>query len=138
TQNSCIIGAPALNNLLVSPEITLTEGSKSFATWKNPPTPVYMEFFIFNVTNPDEFLKGEAKPHVTTMGPYTYREYRPKHNVSFVHSGTKVAAYTKKIFVFEPEKSVGDPKIDLVTTVNIPAVVSVCVCVCVSFIFQLI
>ncbi|KTG06961.1 hypothetical protein cypCar_00020872 [Cyprinus carpio] len=81
-----------------------------------------MEFFIFNVTNPDQFLKGEAKPHVTTMGPYTYREFRPKHNVSFVHNGTKVAAYTKKIFVFEPEKSVGDPNVDLVTTVNIPAV----------------
>uniref|UniRef100_A0A671QXD6 Lysosome membrane protein 2-like n=1 Tax=Sinocyclocheilus anshuiensis TaxID=1608454 RepID=A0A671QXD6_9TELE len=103
-------------------EITLTEGSKIFATWKNPPPPVYMEFFIFNVTNPDKFLKGEAKPHLTTMGPYTYREYRPKHNVSFVHNGTKVAAYTAKIFVFEPEKSVGDPNVDLVTTVNIPAV----------------
>ncbi|XP_042634452.1 lysosome membrane protein 2-like isoform X1 [Cyprinus carpio] len=103
-------------------EITLTEGSKIFATWKNPPPPVYMEFFIFNVTNPDQFLKGEAKPHVTTMGPYTYREFRPKHNVSFVHNGTKVAAYTKKIFVFLPEKSVGDPKVDMVTTVNIPAV----------------
>uniref|UniRef100_A0A8C2JHR1 Lysosome membrane protein 2-like n=1 Tax=Cyprinus carpio TaxID=7962 RepID=A0A8C2JHR1_CYPCA len=49
-------------------------------------------------------------------------EFRPKHNVSFVHNGTKVAAYTKKIFVFEPEKSVGDPNVDLVTTVNIPAV----------------
>uniref|UniRef100_A0A672PXU7 Lysosome membrane protein 2-like n=1 Tax=Sinocyclocheilus grahami TaxID=75366 RepID=A0A672PXU7_SINGR len=103
-------------------EITLTEDSKIFATWKNPPPPVYMEFFIFNVTNPDKFLKGEAKPHLTTMGPYTYREYRPKHNVSFVYNGTKVAAYTAKIFVFEPEKSVGDPNVDLVTTVNIPAV----------------
>uniref|UniRef100_A0A8C2JFB5 Lysosome membrane protein 2-like n=1 Tax=Cyprinus carpio TaxID=7962 RepID=A0A8C2JFB5_CYPCA len=51
-----------------------------------------------------------------------YIKFRPKHNVSFVHNGTKVAAYTKKIFVFEPEKSVGDPNVDLVTTVNIPAV----------------
>ncbi|XP_051534138.1 lysosome membrane protein 2-like isoform X2 [Myxocyprinus asiaticus] len=103
-------------------EITLTEGSKVFATWKNPPPPVFMEFFFFNVTNPEAFLKGEAKPHVTEMGPYTYREYRPKHNVTFVDNGTKVAAYTPKSFVFVPEKSVGDPSVDLVTTVNIPAV----------------
>lgn len=103
-------------------EITLTEGSKVFATWKNPPPPVFMQFFFFNVTNPDAFLKGEAKARLTEMGPYTYREYRPKHNVSFVENGTKVAAYTPKYFVFVREKSVGDPSVDLVTTVNIPAV----------------
>ncbi|KAI2651675.1 Lysosome membrane protein 2 [Labeo rohita] len=103
-------------------EISLTEGSKVFATWKNPPPPVYMQFFFFNVTNPNEFLKGEAKAHLTEMGPYTYRQYRPKRNVSFLHNGTKVAAYTPKTFVFLPEKSVGDPNVDMVTTVNIPAV----------------
>lgn len=51
------------------------------------------------------------------------REYRPKHNVLFVDNGTKVAACTPKFFVFVPEKSVGDPSVDTVTTVNIPAVV---------------
>jgi len=63
------------------------------------------------------------------------RQYRPKLNVTFLDNGTKVSAYTVKSFVFLPEKSVGDPKVDMVTTVNIPAVVSVCVwgymCVCV-------
>ncbi|KAL0163473.1 hypothetical protein M9458_042869, partial [Cirrhinus mrigala] len=46
----------------------------------------------------------------------------PKRNVSFLHNGTKVAAYTPKTFVFLPDKSVGDPNVDMVTTVNIPAV----------------
>lgn len=62
-----------------------------------------------------------------------FREYRPKANVTFVENGTKVAALTPKTFVFVPEKSAGDPSVDLVTTVNIPAVVSkvlVFVCVC--------
>ncbi|XP_051961858.1 lysosome membrane protein 2-like [Xyrauchen texanus] len=104
-------------------EIKLTEGSKVFASWKNPPPPIFLEFFFFNVTNPEEFLKGEAKPRVTEMGPYTYRQYRPKRNVTFVDNGMKVAAYTQKSFVFVPEKSVGDPSVDQVTTVNIPAVV---------------
>uniref|UniRef100_A0A8C1Y2N6 Lysosome membrane protein 2-like n=1 Tax=Cyprinus carpio TaxID=7962 RepID=A0A8C1Y2N6_CYPCA len=103
-------------------EITLTEGSKVFASWMNPPPPVYIQFFFFNVTNPEEFLKGEAKPRLTEMGPYTFRQYRPKHNVTFLDNGTKVSAYTVKSFVFLPEKSVGDPKVDMVTTVNIPAV----------------
>ncbi|XP_017347672.1 lysosome membrane protein 2 [Ictalurus punctatus] len=102
-------------------EITLTEGSKVFQSWKNPPPPVFMEFFFFNVTNPDGFMIGE-KPRLTHMGPYTYREYRPKANVTFVENGAKVSALTPKTFVFVPEMSAGDPSVDLVTTVNIPAV----------------
>ncbi|KAJ8402135.1 hypothetical protein AAFF_G00373700 [Aldrovandia affinis] len=102
-------------------EITLTEGSRVFESWKNPPPPVYMQYYFFNVTNPDDFLKG-GKAVVTQVGPYTYREYRPKENVTFVDNGTKVSAFTPKSFVFLPEKSVGDPDVDLVTTVNIPAV----------------
>lgn len=109
-----------INNRLKG-EITLTEGSKVFGTWKNPPPPVFMEFFFYNVTNPDEFMNGD-KPRVTTMGPYTYREYRPKINVTFVENGSKVSALTPKTFVFVPEMSAGDPSTDTVTTVNIPAV----------------
>ncbi|XP_066501919.1 lysosome membrane protein 2 [Hoplias malabaricus] len=101
-------------------EITLTEGSKVFDSWKNPPPPVFMEFFFFNVTNPAEFLNG-GKARLTQMGPYTYREYRPKDNVTFVENGTKVSALTPKTFVFVPELSAGDPSVDNVTTVNIPA-----------------
>lgn len=53
-------------------EIVLKEGSRVFESWKNPPPPVFMEFFFFNVTNADQFLAG-AKPAVTQVGPYTYR-----------------------------------------------------------------
>ncbi|XP_020325773.2 lysosome membrane protein 2 [Oncorhynchus kisutch] len=102
-------------------ELTLTEGSRVFETWKNPPPPIFMQYFFFNVTNPDEFLAG-AKPFVSQVGPYTYREYRLKENVTFLENGTRVAAYQCKTFVFLPERSVGDPDIDMITTINIPAV----------------
>ncbi|XP_036972686.1 lysosome membrane protein 2-like isoform X1 [Acanthopagrus latus] len=101
-------------------EIVLVEGSRVFESWKRPPPPVYMEFFFFNITNVDEFLAG-AKPEVKQIGPYTYREYRYKDNVSMVADGLKVSAYNTKSFVFLREKSVGDPDVDNITTVNIPA-----------------
>lgn len=41
-----------------------------------------------------------------------------------VENGTKVSAYNTKSFVFRREKSVGDPAVDSITTVNIPAWVS--------------
>ncbi|KAM8885395.1 lysosome membrane protein 2a isoform 2-T2 [Spinachia spinachia] len=102
-------------------EITLTEKSQMFEAWKNPPPPVYMEYYFFNVTNPEVFLAG-GKAAVTQIGPYTYREYRPRENVTFLENGTMVYAVNPKTFVFVPEKSAGDPEVDLVRTVNIPFV----------------
>ncbi|KAM9338044.1 lysosome membrane protein 2-like isoform 2-T2 [Symphorus nematophorus] len=101
-------------------EIVLVEGSRVFESWKRPPPPVYMEFFFFNVTNVDEFLRG-AKAEVKQVGPYTYREYRYKDNVTMLGGNLKVSGYNTKSFVFLQEKSVGDPAVDSITTVNIPA-----------------
>ncbi|KAF7661125.1 hypothetical protein LDENG_00268590 [Lucifuga dentata] len=118
-----LVVAQVFRNLMhnrLKREIVLTEGSRVFESWKNPPPPVFMEFFFFNFTNMDEFLAG-AKPVLTQVGPYTYREYRYKTNVTMVENGTRVSAYTTKSFVFLREKSVGDPAVDAITTVNIPA-----------------
>ena len=52
--------------------MTLTEGSRVFDSWKDPPVPVYMQYFFFNVTNPEVFLEG-GKAALTQIGPYTYR-----------------------------------------------------------------
>uniref|UniRef100_A0A672IIE2 Scavenger receptor class B, member 2a n=1 Tax=Salarias fasciatus TaxID=181472 RepID=A0A672IIE2_SALFA len=101
-------------------EIVLVEGSRVFESWKTPPPPVYMEFFFFNVTNVNEFLGG-AKPQVSQVGPYTYREYRYKDNVSMLDGNNRVSAYNTKSFVFLRDRSVGDPAEDNITTVNIPA-----------------
>lgn len=45
-------------------------------------------------------------------------------NVQFLDNGTKVSALNPKTYVFEPEKSVGNPEVDLIRTINVPAVVS--------------
>ncbi|XP_077132234.1 lysosome membrane protein 2 [Ranitomeya variabilis] len=99
----------------------LKNGTEVFNDWVNPPPPIYMQFYFFNVTNPLEVLGGE-KPVVDEIGPYTYREYRPKENVEFLRNGTEVFAVNPKTYIFEPNKSVGDPKVDLVRTINIPIV----------------
>lgn len=56
--------------------------------------------------------------------PFHTREYRPRENVTFLENGTKIYALNPKTFVFVPEKSAGNPEVDIVRTVNIPFVVS--------------
>ena len=41
--------------------------------WLNPPVPIYMQFYMFNVTNPDEVLQKGERPSLAQYGPYTYR-----------------------------------------------------------------
>lgn len=65
-------------------EITLAKGSRVLEGWINPPPPVYMQYFFFNVTNANEFKAGKEKPRVTQMGPYTYRYSSHKFLVKWV------------------------------------------------------
>ncbi|KAL4617315.1 lysosome membrane protein 2-like [Arapaima gigas] len=104
----------------IKEEIVLRNGTDAFEAWKNPPPPVYMQFYFFNVTNPAEVLIGE-QPAVLELGPYTYREYRPMEQVSFHDNDTKVSAVNPRTYVFEPHMSKGTED-DLIRTVNIPVV----------------
>ncbi|MGH0178928.1 UNVERIFIED_CONTAM: hypothetical protein FKN15_008713 [Acipenser sinensis] len=106
---------------LVKKQIVLKEGADVFKSWQNPSPPVYMQYYFFNVTNAQAVMQG-GKPTVEEIGPYTYREYRPRENVTFLENGTKVSALSPKTFVFRRDMSSGDPEVDLITTVNIPAV----------------
>lgn len=104
----------------VETEVVLKNGTEAFEAWENPPAPIYMQFYFFNVTNPLEVLDGD-RPAVVEIGPYTYREYRPMEQVVFHDNGTKVTAVNTKTYVFQRNMSRG-PESDLIRTVNIPVV----------------
>ncbi|KAF5894665.1 lysosome membrane protein 2-like, partial [Clarias magur] len=117
-----MVVAHVFQNLLynkIKREVVLENGTDSFMAWQDPPPPVYMQFYFFNLTNPKEVLSGD-RPVVIEIGPYTYREYRPMEGVNFMENGTKVAAVNPKTYIFEPNMSRGSED-DLIRTVNIPA-----------------
>ncbi|KAM8938671.1 lysosome membrane protein 2 [Pelodytes ibericus] len=99
----------------------LKNGTETYENWVDPPPPIYMQFYFFNVTNPLEILSGE-KPVLQEVGPYTYREYRIRENITFLDNGTAVSAFNPKTYVFDAEKSVANPEDHLIRTVNIPIV----------------
>ncbi|XP_073333802.1 lysosome membrane protein 2c [Pagrus major] len=110
---------PHIVQTVVKKEVVLKNGTMAFEAWENPPAPIYMQFYFFNLTNPMEVLDGD-RPAVVEIGPYTYREYRPMEQVNFQDNGTKVSAVNTKTYIFQPNMSRG-PESDLIRTVNIPA-----------------
>ncbi|CAB1447869.1 unnamed protein product [Pleuronectes platessa] len=110
---------PLFVQSMVKKQVVLENGTETFEAWENPPAPIYMQFYFFNVTNPLEVLDGD-RPAVMEIGPYTYREYRPMEQVNFLDNDTKVAAVNTKTYIFQPYMSRG-PETELIRTVNIPA-----------------
>jgi CD36 family. len=53
--------------------MSLTEGSTLYHLWQKPPVNAYIKVYVFNVTNPKEFLSGREKLRVQEVGPYIYR-----------------------------------------------------------------
>lgn len=72
---------PTLLNDQVDKNLELKDGSEGWNNFIEPPVPIYMDFYLFNVDNPLDVVKG-AKPKLTQMGPYVYEEHRHKQNVS--------------------------------------------------------
>lgn len=58
---------------------------------------MYMTWYMFNVTNPDDVTQG-AKPNVTLVGPFNYLETRIKHNWSWNGDKTRVQYFYNRTF----------------------------------------
>ena len=51
--------------------MSLTKGSAATDNWSKPGASVYMSFYMFNLTNKDEFLNGK-KATIQEIGPFVY------------------------------------------------------------------
>ncbi|XP_059054608.1 lysosome membrane protein 2-like [Achroia grisella] len=81
---------------------------------------VFVGTYLFNVTNPKEFLSGQdEKLKVEEIGPFTYQELRSQEGLE-LGTDEGVMRYSPKTRTeFIPEKSIGDPKDVIVSMPNI-------------------
>nr|AFK11285.1 mLGP85/LIMP II [Callorhinchus milii] len=100
--------------------LKFSKADEVYQNWKEPPIPVYIQFFFFHIENRLEVLQGE-RPYVRQIGPYTYKELRPRVNISLFENAT-ISASTSRTYILDLTMSVGDPKKDRITTINIPFV----------------
>lgn len=117
---------PLLDSLIqnkINSQLVLSPTSTSFKQWQSPDTPIYLQFFMFSVENPDEVKKGE-KPFVSQKGPYSYKEHRFKENITWLDDNYTVSYNERQWFVFDPTTSCNscNPYTDTITAINIPLI----------------
>ena len=89
----------------------------------SPPVPIYMAFNMYHVENPDEIVNG-AKPNLTEIGPFVYRETREKKDVNESSDGCSVKVAQFKMYEFDQEKTnelcpnCGDARTRKLTLIN--------------------
>lgn len=97
--------------LIVSPT------SMSFDIWRETPIPMYLECFMFNITNVDDILaRRNVSLEVKQLGPYVFRETHSKVNLSWNPNNT-ITFYNQRYWYFEPEMSNGSLS-DEITSIN--------------------
>ncbi|NXU87725.1 SCRB1 protein, partial [Xiphorhynchus elegans] len=96
--------------------VRIDPSSISFSMWKDIPVPFYLSAYFFEVLNPKQVLQG-AKPVVIQRGPYVYREYRYKTNITF-HDNDTVSYLEYRNLFFQPDMSKGTEE-DYIVVPNI-------------------
>lgn len=99
--------------------MVLRQGSQKYESWISTPVPVYYRVFVFNLTNPTGFMKGN-RPRVKERGPYVYLMKESKEEIKF-HSNGSVSYRTRPLYYFQPHMSIGSQD-DVINSVNIPFV----------------
>lgn len=117
-----------INNAIkheIDESVTLEPGHASYEQLKNPTLPVWKDFYFFNLTNAAEFAEG-AKPNVTQVGPYSYREERRKFFQYVSPDGSELTYNQSKLFFWDNATSgPGLEEGDTICTINIPLLAAI-------------
>ncbi|KAM6437617.1 platelet glycoprotein 4 isoform 3-T20 [Liasis olivaceus] len=105
----------------IKKESVIENGTTAYKNWIVPGSPVYRQFWFFDVQNPDDVMANGSAPILLQKGPYTYKmRYKPKENITELEDGT-VSYLQPNIIIFQPDMSIGSEN-DTITTVNLAVV----------------
>ncbi|XP_011640597.1 LOW QUALITY PROTEIN: scavenger receptor class B member 1-like [Pogonomyrmex barbatus] len=105
--------------MVVNYHLQMLPNTFLFSMWKQPVLDIYLNVYVFNITNSVEFLSGKEKLKVQEIGPYVYQEFLLNDNITFNDNGT-MTYIPRRTVVFVPEKSISDPMKDMVIVPNVP------------------
>ncbi|CAF2067162.1 unnamed protein product [Rotaria magnacalcarata] len=112
------VGPKILQNQIIS-QLPLKVGSDQLDSWKTPPVPVYLQFWLWECVNAMDVIQG-TKPFIVQRGPFTYLENRTKTGIYFNENNT--VTYRQPIsYTFLRNMSAEDEFAEI-TMINAPIV----------------
>merc|ERR1712168_1527142 len=111
-----VVNSMVLKTLQLDPD-----NSDTWEAWVEPPIDPYMKFTFFNVSNTAEVKAGTAKPIVTEVGPFAYKEVRRKENILSIQDEISFGSYIH--YEFDEGESCESCRIDTEVTVINPVMV---------------
>ncbi|KAM4678543.1 platelet glycoprotein 4 [Discoglossus pictus] len=101
----------------IDKEAVIEEGTIAYENWVDTGSPVYRQFWIYHVTNPDAVLNA-SMPILEQKGPYTYLvRYLSKVNITQNQNDT-VSFEQPNSAIFQPSMSIGSDN-DTYTVLNL-------------------
>ncbi|KAJ8687761.1 hypothetical protein QAD02_023555, partial [Eretmocerus hayati] len=95
---------PLVVNYAVKMKVALKQGWFMREIWSKFPFPMYLQFYFFNVTNPDGVQKGE-KPILQQIGPFAYEQWQEKVNQVDHEEDDTITFNFKNTYIFSTERS---------------------------------
>ncbi|XP_058463026.1 protein croquemort-like [Malaya genurostris] len=114
---------PQLVRSEIEKQFVLQPGSQIFDNWMEAPVPMFLEVYLWNWTNTEDYRSDNYKPRLEQLGPYTFREVHERVDLQWNDDYT-LTFYQKRIWYYEPELSDGDFENDIVISIN-PVLLSV-------------
>ncbi|XP_037959181.1 protein croquemort [Teleopsis dalmanni] len=110
---------PHISNTIINSMLPLSPGSYTFNKWEVTPIPLYMNFYLYNWTNPDQAYNPDVRPHFEEVGPYYFRDTKIKQDLKWHDENNTVTFFGLRNWYFDAEKSNGSLD-DMITTPHFP------------------
>lgn len=116
------LGWPYIFMQVLKGRMQLQPASESYKLWVRTPIPMYLDIYLFNWTNADEFSKNKSiTPNFKEIGPFVFKEVHDRVNVTWNDNDTVTFNQTRT-WTFVPEES---PDLSTnITNLNVIPVVS--------------
>jgi hypothetical protein len=100
-------------------------GTFLYEQWNSADTPVEIlqSFYLFNVTNPDEFVRDGSKPTFNEVGPFVYKDVRTKENVTLNSNGTITYKERRRFYFMHKLSALNDDT--PITSINMVVITAV-------------
>lgn len=114
----CLAFNGPLYSHIMNIELVMAPTAIGYEFWQKSDVPIYMRFYLWNVTNAAAVLDNHQQPILQQLGPYVFREKHNKVNMTWHENGT-VTYMQVKTWYFRPDLSNGSLE-DQITTLNVP------------------